>query len=142
MRRRSKPADRLANIFRTLVFFIVLAQTTALIWVFTRPKPDSRSEFLVEPGKNHSFMIDDERFGIPARPGQKIVVTVENPRTPPAPLSDSRAKVIFTEAQAAQSIPRETRFKFYFDRAEELRWFRLEEKIDNLRGYDDWNTVL
>lgn len=142
MRRRPKPADKLANIFRTIVFFVVLGETAALVYLLTRPKPEARSEFLAEAGKNHSVIIDDERFPIPARPGQKIVLTVENSRTPPPPLPEQRTRVPFTDAQAEQSVPKVSRFHFYYNTPEELRWFRLQEKLDNLRGRDDWNTVL
>jgi hypothetical protein len=141
MRRRSKPADRLAHTFRTIVFFVVLIETAALAYLLTRPKPDARSEFLVEPGRNHSLMIDDERFAIPARPGQKIVVTVENPKSGPPPQAPISAPPP-RDDKSESSIPKEPRFRFYYDTREGLKWFRLGEKLDTLRGSDDWQTAL
>jgi hypothetical protein len=128
--------------FRVVVFTLLIGETAALGYYLTRPAPDARTEFLVETGKNHSFLVDRERFPISAKPGQKIVITVENTKTPPPPLPDGRTRIPETDEQLKMATPTESRFRFYYDSPAKLAGFRSEEKLDKLRGKDDWETVL
>jgi len=40
------------------------------------------------------------------------------------------------------AVPKEPRFRFYYDDPARLARFRSEEKLDALRGKDEWATVL
>ena len=131
-----------SSAFRGVLLLLLVGETAGLVYFLTRSRPDARTEFLVEPGHNHSFLVDTERFPISAKPGQKIVITVENTKTPPPPLPAGRTRIGQTDEQLKMAVPTESRFRFYYDTPASLARLRTEEKLDRLRGKDDWETVL
>lgn len=97
----------------------------------------------VEEGHSYSLLIDDERFLIRAKPGQKVQIRILA-ETSPAALSNlpPRVRLPYDTAQADAARLRRSRFRFRYDAPSALRDFRREERLDEMRKDDDLQTAL
>lgn len=127
---------------RTVIFGLLITETAALLFLLRQNHPLAKTELAIEPGKNYSMLVDDERFPIHGNPGDKIVVEVRPASQPPPPLEPGRTRITETPAQLGMAVPHESRFQFYYDDPRTLAPYRNQEKLDRLRGKDDWQTVL
>ncbi len=125
---------------RAMLLLVIVAETAGIGFLVYKPKPAARSEFSVQPGSRISLLIDGERFPVDASSGQKVTMTVENNKKAP-PMPPSKPVINLTEEQEKMTRVREPRFRFYFDDPKELRWFFLEQKLEKLRGNDEWATI-
>ena len=126
---------------RATLLLIILAETAAIAFLLYKPKPAARSEFTADAGANIGVLINGERFPIETKAGQKVTVLVEDSKKAAPPLPP-RTAIPFTEDQIKMSKVTEPRFRFVYNEPKELRRLYVDEKLEKLRGADDWETVV
>lgn len=129
------------KITRTLILIVLVAQTAFIVVHVNRSQTQAATVVKVDPGKNYSLLIDDERLPIAAKPGEEIRISVERggEKVPPLP---RRIVINQVANQDKMSTVTQPRFRFYYNTPAELRELYVNEKLSSLRGSSDWNTII
>lgn len=103
---------------------------------------DPTAVISVEEGQSYSLLINDERFLLRTRPGQKVQVRILAEGSPDL-ISQfpPHVQAPFDTDQGAAVRVRRSRFRFRYDAPIALRDFRKEEHLERLRGSSDLETA-
>jgi len=124
-----------------MLLLVILVETATIGFLLYEPKPAAKTEFGTEAGTRISLLINGERFPVETTPGQKVTLTVRDARKAPPALPHQRTMIPLTEEQEKRVRVMDSRFRFVYDDTKDLRRFLLDEKLDMLRGTDEWNTI-
>jgi hypothetical protein len=141
-------SDRLLAYFdryKAPLILFLLASETALLAFVTHKKFSAfeRSESVVqtEPGKNYSLLIDAERFPIKTHSGDEISIRIVHGQESNFRLSPKRVVILEKDRQVSMAVVHASRFKFYYNRPDELKPLYERENLGRLRGKTDWQTI-
>jgi hypothetical protein len=125
----------------SVLLILLIAETGLLISLARAKTPLSRTALQVEAGKNYSLLVDAERFPMRVSAGDEINILVYPGQDTGFRLPANRVIIPQQPGQNAMAAVHQSRFKFYYNRPEEMKELYKGEHLKNLRGKTDWQTI-
>lgn len=124
-----------------LLLALLIVETGLLLYVYRPRIPYSEFALRTEIGKNYSLLIDNERLPLDVKGQQRLVIGIYGRPNDAQPLPNNRVRLHYAHEQEPMSALSQSRFRFSYDSADSLSALRTEEKLDRMRGVNEWETV-